>query len=130
MRTHMKTGVLLAGVALLAAGCQRAAQQPATPAAAPAGGQVMNVVAKEFVFEPKEIRVKSGMVTFRVKNEGTVEHEFMIEGVTAHGEHASETFAPGVTHEVEVELAPGTYPVSCNVAGHREAGMVGSIIVE
>ena len=130
MRTHMKIGLLLAGVALLAVGCQRAAQQPAAPAAGPADEHVVDVVAKEFVFEPKDIRVRPGMVTFRVKNEGTVEHEFMIEGVTAHGEHTSETFAPGVTHEVEVELTPGTYPVSCNVAGHREAGMVASITVE
>jgi uncharacterized cupredoxin-like copper-binding protein len=92
--------------------------------------QVVNVVAREFVFRPTEIRVKAGMVKFLVKNEGAVEHEFMIEGVTEHREHASEIFAPGVTHEVEVELKPGTYPVSCNVPGHREAGMVASIIVE
>jgi uncharacterized cupredoxin-like copper-binding protein len=59
-----------------------------------------------------------------------VEHEFMIEGVTTHGEHASETFQPGITHEVQAELKPGTYPVSCNVAGHKEAGMAATIIVE
>jgi len=130
MPTRMKVALLLAAVVLLAVGCRRAAQQPG-PTADPMDEQVVEVIAKEFAFEPKEIRVKPGMVTFKVKNEGTVEHEFMIEGVTAHGEHASETFRPGVTHEVEVELNPGrTYPVSCNVAGHREAGMVGSIIVE
>jgi len=129
MSTRMRIAVVVAGLALLAAGCQRSAQQP-KPTARPMGGQVVNVIAKEFVFEPKEIRVKAGMVTFMVRNEGAVEHEFIIEGVTTHGEHASETFRPGVTHEVEVELKPGTYPVSCNVAGHREAGMVGTIIVE
>jgi hypothetical protein len=35
-----------------------------------------------------------------------------------------------LTHEVEVELKPGSYPVSCNVARHKEAGMVATIIVE
>jgi len=91
---------------------------------------VVDVVAKEFAFEPKEVRVRAGMVKFRVRNEGAVEHEFMIEGITAHGEHASETFRPGVTHEIDVELKPGTYPVSCNVPGHKEAGMVATVIVE
>ena len=129
MSTRIIVAGVAIGVALLAAGCQRAAQQQ-PPAAEPVEAQVVNVVAKEFTFEPKEIRVKAGMVKFLVENEGTVEHEFMIEGVTAHGEHASETFTPGVTHEVEVELKPGTYPVSCNVPGHKEAGMVALIIVE
>ena len=116
MSTRMRIAVVVAGVVLLAAGCQRAAQQQ-PPAAEPVEAQVVNVVAKEFTFEPKEIRVKAGMVKFLVENEGT-------------GEHASETFTAGVTHEVEVELKPGTYPVSCNVPGHKEAGMVALIIVE
>jgi plastocyanin len=129
MFTRIRIAISVAGLAVLASGCQQTAQQP-VPTAEPMEGQVVDVVAKEFAFEPKEIRVKAGRVTFKVKNEGTVEHGCMIEGVTAHGEHASETFQPEVTHEVQVELRPGTYPVSCNVAGHREAGMVGSIIVE
>ncbi|HEY6103512.1 MAG TPA: cupredoxin domain-containing protein [bacterium] len=131
MSTRLIVAVLAAGAVIVAAGCQRAAQQPQQqPAAEPMEGQAATVVAKEFAFEPKEIRVKAGMVKFMVKNEGTVEHEFMIEGVTMHGEHTTERFKPGVTHEVEVELKPGTYPVSCNVAGHKEAGMVATIVVE
>src|SRR3990170_8820499 len=111
MSTRMRIAVVVAGVVLLAAGCQRAAQQQ-EPAAGPTDGQVVNVVAKEFAFEPKEIQVKAGRVKFLVQNEGTVEHEFMIESVTAHEQHAGETFQPGVTHEVEVELKPGTYTVA------------------
>lgn len=132
MLTRMRLVVVLGAVVVLIAGCQRAAQQQTSPSAGEGmeEGQVVKVIAKEFAFEPKEIRVKAGMVTFRVENAGTVEHEFMIEGVTAHGDHTSETFKPGVTHEVEVELAPGTYPVSCNVAGHKEAGMVATIVAE
>ena len=129
MSTRVRIAVVVAGVVLLAAGCQRAAQQQ-KPTVGPMAGQMVNVVAKEFAFEPRDIKVKAGMVRFLVQNEGTVEHEFMIEGVTVHEQHASETFQPGVTHEVEVELKPGTYTVACNVAGHREAGMVGRIIVE
>jgi len=127
---HVRTvpAVLVAGLALAAWGCQRAVQQP--PAPEPMAADVVDVVAKEFAFEPKEVRVRAGMVKFRVRNEGAVEHEFMIEGITAHGEHASETFRPGVTHEIDVELKPGTYPVSCNVPGHKEAGMVATVIVE
>jgi len=32
-------------------------------------------------------------------------------------------------YEVQVDLRPGTYQVVCNVAGHKDAGMVGTIVV-
>lgn len=135
-----RTMTMLATVVALAiaAGCQRQAAQPPVPeAGAPeepggmGGMQVVNVVAKEFAFEPAEIRVRPGMVRFVVKNEGTVEHDFEIMGVAEHGaEHEQMLFRAGETHTLEVELAPGRYEAVCNVPGHKEAGMTATIIVE
>lgn len=91
---------------------------------------VVNVVAKEFAFEPKEIKVNAGMAKFLVRNDGAVEHDFEIVGVAEHGaEHEGKLIQPSEARVVEVELKPGTYQVVCTVAGHKEAGMVATIVV-
>ena len=38
--------------------------------------------------------------------------------------------APGTTRNGVVNAPPGTYEYYCNVPGHKEAGMVGTLIVE
>lgn len=127
----MKYGLfaLVVMSALITAGCQRAAQEQAPPPAAE--GQVVNVVAKEFSFEPKEIRVKAGRVTFNVKNDGAVEHDFQIMGVAKHEtEHGAELIKPGATYTGAFDLKPGTHEIVCGVAGHKEAGMTATLIVE
>lgn len=120
----------IVGVVLAVAGCQRAAQSPVPRTAGEGTMQVVNVVAKEFAFEPKEIKVNAGMAKFVVRNEGAVEHDFEIVGVDEHGvEHEAKLIRPSEAREVEVELKPGTYQVVCTVAGHKEAGMAATIVV-
>jgi len=120
----------IAGVALVVAGCQRAAQSPAPRTTEEGTMPVVNVVAKEFTFEPKEIKVNAGMAKFLVRNDGAVEHDFEIVGVAEHGaEHEGKLIQPSEARVVEVELKPGTYQVVCTVAGHKEAGMVATIVV-
>jgi len=122
--------VLIAGVVIAAAGCQRAAQSPKPRMAGEETMQVVNVVAKEFAFEPRQIEVKAGAAKFVVRNEGTVEHDFEIVGIAEHGaEHETRLIQPNKISEVEVELSPGTYQVVCTVPGHKDAGMEGTIIV-
>jgi uncharacterized cupredoxin-like copper-binding protein len=112
--------------AMAGTGCQRAAQDVQD-----GESRTIAVVAKEFAFEPKEIRVKAGRVQFLVKNIGTVEHDFMIVGVAEHGgAHGTETFKPGETYTLVADLTPGTYVIECGVAGHKEAGMTAALIVE
>ena len=129
MRIRMLFVLLIAGIAVVAAGCQRAAQTP-TPRMTEEGTmQLVDVVAKEFAFEPTEIKVTAGIVKFVVRNDGAVEHDFEIVGVAEHGgEHEAKLIQPGEAREVEVELKPGTYQVVCTVAGHEEAGMVATIV--
>ena len=127
--------MLVAASPIILAGCQRQATQPTPPAADAPGemgdAQVVNVVAREFAFEPKEIRVKPGMVRFVVKNEGTVEHDFEIVGAAEHGaEHEQELFTAGETYTMEADMKAGRYEAVCNVPGHKESGMVTTIVVE
>lgn len=127
MTRWLVVGALFAALAV--AGCQRAAQE--TPAPQPATGQTVNMVAKEFTVDPKEVRVKAGRVTFNVKNEGAIDHDFIIVGVAEHeGEHGALTFKPGETYTLTVDLKPGTYEIVCGVAGHKEAGMTATLVVE
>jgi len=120
----------IVGVILAVAGCQRAAQSPTLRTAEEGTTQVVNVVAKEFVFEPKEVKVNAGMAKFVVRNEGAVEHDFEVVGVAEHGaEHEARLIPPGEAYEVEVELKPGTYQIVCNVPGHKDAGMLATIVV-
>ena len=38
--------------------------------------------------------------------------------------------APGETQEIVVNAPAGTYEYYCNVPGHKQAGMVGTLTVE
>jgi len=117
-----RTAILAAIVLLILTACARQQAQP--PAPAPAAEGEIAVSENEWAIEPKEITAKAGKVTFVVKNEGAVEHNFVIEGV---GE--IDKIAPGETKKLEVTLQPGTYKVVCNLPGHQEAGMEATLTV-
>lgn len=113
--------LLLGVIATLAAACGggRSKPQPVS----------ITVIAKDISFEPNEWRVKAGAdVTVTLRNEGALEHSWVVKLPSGEkmvhakaGESATLRFtAPAV----------GTYEVICDVAGHKEAGMVGKLIVE
>jgi nitrite reductase (NO-forming) len=141
----MRTLVLIIAAILLAACGGRAAQQPsagptpaaeapaATPApageakpAAPSGEQEVKITMTEFKFEPQTVEVKAGKVKFELVNAGTVEHNFVIVGA----DRRLESVPPGQSGVLEVELKPGTYQVDCDIPGHKEAGMVMTVVVK
>jgi uncharacterized cupredoxin-like copper-binding protein len=85
-------------------------------------------VLKEWQIIPARLTVKAGRVRFVVKNEGTVDHGFEVEGPGL--EEEIDPFPPGRTRTLELDLAPGTYEVYCQVPGHEELGMKGELIVK
>lgn len=110
------------------------------------------VEAKEFSFSPAELTAKVGeTVEIEFKNLGTVEHDFNVEAlpvtgeVVSHGdqqqlatthehgaaEKAVHVFAKvrNMGHLVFTPSQAGEYLITCTVAGHKEAGMVGKLIV-
>lgn len=93
------------------------------------GGQELpsqvEVREKEWALEHEVTAVKAGVVTFVVKNEGALEHNFVIEGA----DQQIELVLPQGTETLEVTLAPGTHKISCDLPGHQEAGMVSEITV-
>mgnify|MGYP003440908598 FL=1 len=94
-----------------------------TEAPAPSGDAIQ-VVAKEFAFDPTEIQVASGQFTIDLVNQGAIEHNFTVEGVdTVIAATARQTAS------ASYDLEPGTYRVICTIAGHEAAGMVASLVV-
>ncbi|MCM8748065.1 cupredoxin domain-containing protein [Thermomicrobiaceae bacterium CFH 74404] len=96
--------------------------------AAPTGESTeVRVVAREFAFEPAAIQVQAGRpITVILENQGAVEHEFEVHGVDFHL-HAG----PGQTVKGSLTIAtPGTYDVTCEIPGHKEAGMAGELVVD
>jgi uncharacterized cupredoxin-like copper-binding protein len=89
--------------------------------------QVLEVDAGEFYFEPEEMRVAADEpVMLVLRNVGGVEHDFTID------DPAVDVYAAvGETAEEEIgSFAAGTYDVYCSIPGHREAGMVATLIAE
>jgi len=109
--------------------------------------------ASEFRFDPATVEVQAGQqVTVMMQNMGTVEHDFVIQEIPVE-QMASESDAEGEGHSMgemgtEMEPAvhmgamagmsdsvtfiptkPGTYEFFCAVAGHKDAGMVGTLTV-
>jgi len=111
-------------VILIMASCS---SQPAGPPPTPTPSESrVEINIKEFAIEPGVSTVNAGTVIFEIKNEGFIEHNFMVEGY----EDQIELILPQETKTLEVELSPGNYRLICNLPGHEEAGMVAEITVK
>ena len=85
---------------------------------------------REFEFDPANVTVSSGRVTFTLRNTGMFPHNLHIEGSGVSLDvKADGPVAPGQTFTGAETLAPGTYETWCPVGNHRERGMVGTLTV-
>lgn len=97
----------------------------------PSETQEIRVILKEWEIIPKKMLAKAGRVRFVVRNDGSMDHGFEIEGEIAGEkfEEEIEPFEAGRTKTLELDLAAGDYEVYCQVPGHKELGMVGELNV-
>ena len=115
------------------------------------GGRVIPVVMMEtssgMAFTPPRVEVRRGeQVQFVLRNGGEFDHELVIGTVEANRRHAEEmSRRPDMAHEDPnaKRLGPkssgvlrwqfteaGTFEYACLIPGHREAGMVGTVVVK
>ena len=113
--------LLLAAVLLAACGGRG---QPGGTVPTPPG-TTLTVEESEFKIVPQDLTARPGRLTFQIKNVGTVEHNFVVEGTAVK----VESIQPGETQTAMVDLAAGTYRMVCTIPGHEEAGMVGTLEV-
>jgi iron uptake system component EfeO len=126
--------VAMTVVGMLSVGCSPnspfAAKSGEPKAAAKASGpQTIAVVASDLKYEPKALTARPGSVTFSVKNEGAIEHNFIVETTSGQQIARIANIEVGKTETVSAEFAAGTYSVVCTLPGHKEAGMVGTLTV-
>src|SRR5919112_902010 len=85
----------------------------------------VDIVAQDILFEPKELTIPANTdVTVNVPNEGAAPHNFSIDALGIDVD-----IAPGATEQVVINAPAGEYEFYCNVPGHKEAGMVGTLTV-
>lgn len=121
-RYRIGVALILLAVALVAVACGPAGG--GQPGAGPPRGSRVRVSVTAWRITVGE--VPSGAVTFVVKNDGAVEHNVVILETQANLGGVQ----PGRTKELRVSLLPGTYTFICDSVGHREAGMVTTVIVK
>lgn len=128
-RSSFRFGVLL-GPAAVAIGSAAGAQAQAVPATGLKDGTPpaeVRVVSTEFQYSPSKVRVAAGRPATLVLDNGGAE--------TEHG-----IFVPALGFRLQAkagEIAqttlrfdkPGEYDFMCDLPGHREAGMLGKLIV-
>jgi uncharacterized cupredoxin-like copper-binding protein len=135
MKSHRIVAFVLVSVLLIAllAACSGGTIGATKPASGgSSGGKTINVSATEFAFTPNKFEGKVGeKLTFKVTNKGTVEHNFVILSPDGSEELTKMTTQPGETKSLEFTPTEAvTYQVDCNIAGHKEAGMVGELLVK
>lgn len=113
-------------------GSQERVKQSNTPAPSASAGDVLpatsiELSATDIKFEPKELTIPADTdVSITVTNNGVLQHDFAIESEGIE----SGLLNSGESADVVVNLPAGTYDFICTVPGHKEAGMVGTLIVE
>ncbi len=101
-------------------------QTTALPAVRPTPAvQRVEVIMREFKFEPARVEVPVGRVVLVVRNEGLIPHDLAIPGLGKKTEY----IAPKREATLELDVQPGSYPFECTVSGHKEAGMRGTLVV-
>ncbi|MDH3754359.1 MAG: multicopper oxidase domain-containing protein [Acidimicrobiia bacterium] len=109
---------ILAGISIW-----RSSDSAATPTSS--SGSTAQVTLSEFAIDAPST-VAAGDVSFVVSNAGSAEHNLIVEEAGVRTANISS----GATATLDVaSLSPGEYELWCDIAGHREAGMVTSLTV-
>jgi plastocyanin len=77
-------------------------------------------------FDKKTLKAKAGQVTINFTNQASIPHAVAVEGNGVNKEGQTVT---GGKNTLTVSLKKGTYTFFCPVPGHRQAGMVGKLVV-
>ena len=95
-----------------------------TTTAAPSDPRTIAVDEFEFGFTLSKQTISAGKVTFKMRNTGSIVHNFDLIG---HFE--GHFLLSGQTETKTITLAPGTYTYVCSVKYHAAQGMQGTLVV-
>lgn len=125
---HKEAGMV--GKLIVSADAKPAADAPAAPPAATepaaAAPQGVTITMGDTFFDPTTASIPAGTATtFTLVNNGATLHNFSIAEL-----NISVDVEAGATQTVDINAAAGTYTFHCDVPGHTEAGMTGTLTVQ
>lgn len=102
-----------------------------TTAGGGAGGATLDVSAPadgSFAFDQNQLNTSAGSVTINFDNPASISHDVVVENQQGNEVGKTDLVSQGET-STTVDLQPGTYTFFCDVPGHREGGMEGTLTV-
>jgi uncharacterized cupredoxin-like copper-binding protein len=88
-------------------------------------GADYELFASEFSFAPPFLVIeKAGTYSISIRNDGTLPHNFTIEGVGK-----TPDVQPGETMSAELTFKAGNFEFFCSIGDHRAQGMIGTLNV-
>lgn len=130
----LATAVVSAGLVVTAA----------SPADTATSGTAVSVTLEEWKLVPAQVIVRQGRISFVVRNDGTMDHEFVVLRSDVHhhslkvtggraiekGRVAEIPLIPsGVSKRLTLTVRPGKYVLLCNLIGHYQAGQYAALRV-
>lgn len=86
--------------------------------------------AGNLAYESPKATGTAGPATFRMDNLGSAPHNIALQDASGKILGAGKIVPPKGTSTFQVTLKPGTYTYFCEVPGHRQAGMLGKLVVK
>jgi plastocyanin len=110
-----------------------AASTPTQTATAPAAGgstvAISTPPGSDLAFNETNVTAKPGPVTINFENAQALQHDVVVEDASGNELGGTDLVSSG-SAEATVELQPGTFTFYCDVPGHREGGMEGTLTVK
>lgn len=100
----------------------------ASPDATGPGGTVEILATSDIAFDNNAWTSLEGEITLILENEGNTVHTLRVEG--HEDEFGLRVSTAGEVDQGSISLSSGTYTLYCDIRGHRELGMEGTLTVE
>lgn len=120
MRRGAAATLLIGWVLVALLGCGGGKPQPAG---------TTRVTMSDFAFQPNSISLPAGRTTFFLVNSAMDAHDMVVEDRSSRVVGRSPSIAAGDAATFTIQLAAGTYTFYCDIPGHRDAGMTGTLTV-
>jgi uncharacterized cupredoxin-like copper-binding protein len=92
------------------------------------GGGGNRVTMSDFKFSPNSLQLKSGSVTLNLVNNGSQQHDMVVEDKSGKVIARSPQIGAGDSTAFTISNLPaGDYTFFCDLPGHKEAGMTGKL---
>ncbi len=119
MSTLRRNAALPFALGLLIAACGGSSEEATSPDAGGSASTLTVTSLDSLKFDPSTVTAPAGKIKFVHESKGSVAHSFVIEG----------KFKLVGNDDKTVEFEAGEYEFFCDVPGHREAGMQGTLTV-